>query len=247
MEYLERIQRCRTEAELFEIWKMKVPLQTSYIDDGKVVPLTIDHSNVFVSDGVVNHDIWDNRSHGKHILYVLKEAYGGKEDWSLSDSVRTDAPWSAIWNRIVEWTYGISNTTAEKITRYSPDKINMDKPNVWLNQIAIVNLKKSGGKSNSRYPEISAYADCDAAELIKQIEIIDPEIIICGATFGDLNRISGSKSQKGSCDNWFYYSDAIGGKERLFIDYYHPANRYPALLNYYGLIGIYQQALIEKL
>lgn len=123
----------------------------------------------------------------------------------------------------------------------------MNKPNVWLNQIAIVNLKKSGGKSNSRYPEIFAYADCGATELIKQIEIINPEIIVCGATFGDLNRISGNKSQKGSCDNWFYFSDAIGGKERLFIDNYHPANRYPALLNYYGLVGIYQQALIEKL
>ena len=48
------------------------------------------------------------------------------------------------------------------------------------------------------------------------------------------------------CDNWYYYSDVIGGKERLFIDYYHPANRYPTLLNYYGLVNIYQQALLEK-
>ena len=49
-----------------------------------------------------------------------------------------------------------------------------------------------------------------------------------------------------SCDNWFYYSDAIGKRERLFIDYYHPANRYPALLNYYGIVNIYQQALISR-
>lgn len=246
MNYFEKVHNCKTEDELFAVWKTKEPFCTSYIENDKEVPLTIDHSKVFISDGVVNHDIWDDRSCGKHILYVLKEAYGGDEDWSLAASVRTQAPWSAIWNRIVEWTYGISNTTPEKAARYEPDKISLDKPNKWLNQIAVVNLKKSGGKSNSKYPEISAYADYDAVELVKQIEMIDPEIIVCGATFEDLNRISGNTCEKGSCDNWYYYSDAIGGKERLFIDYYHPANRYPSLLNYYGIVNIYQQAIIEK-
>ena len=32
----------------------------------------------------------------------------------------------------------------------------------------------------------------------------------------------------------------------MFIDYYHPANRFPDLLNYYGLVNIYQQAIIEN-
>ena len=62
--------------------------------------------------------------------------------------------------------------------------------------------KKSGGKSQSYYGEIAAYADYDLAEIIRQIEIINPDIIVCGATFGDVNRIMGNPCQKGECDNW---------------------------------------------
>lgn len=46
------------------------------------------------------------------------------------------------------------------------------------------------------------------------------------------------------CDNWYYYLD-VCGRKRLFIDYYHPGNRWPDLINYYGLLGIYQQALLH--
>lgn len=112
-----------------------------------------------------------------------------------------------------------------------------------MRKIAVVNIKKSGGKHTSIYEEIDAYAQADAEEIIREIELIDPDIIICGATFASLNQILNQPMEKGSNENWFYYSDALGGKERLFIDYYHPANRYPALLNYYGIVGIYQQAL----
>jgi hypothetical protein len=35
--------------------------------------------------------------------------------------------------------------------------------------------------------------------------------------------------------------------EVLVLDYYHPAVYYPALLTYYGIANIYQQALINKM
>lgn len=80
----------------------------------------------------------------------------------------------------------------------------------------------------------------------KQIEIINPDIIICGYTIEALERIfekqiCGDKK----CDNLFYYA-VLAGRVRLVIDYYHPANRFPALLNYYGIVNIYQQVLLEK-
>lgn len=243
---IEDIKNCRTEKELFSLWKSKDVHDVEYIERDKIIKKKIDHSDVFIEDGVVNWEIWADRSKGKHILYILKEAYGGEKDWSLAEEVRLYAPWSGIWNRIVEWTYGITNTSLEKLSRYVPDNISFDKPNPWLNQIAILNIKKSSGDSKSHYGEISAYADFDAQEIIRQIEIIDPDIVVCGATFGDIDRITGNIIKKCQCDNWYYYSEAIGDKERLFIDYYHPANRYPALLNYYGIISIYQQALLEK-
>lgn len=135
-------------------------------------------------------------NYGKHILFILKEAYGGEDDWSLSEEVKKNAPWSAVWNRIVEWTYGISLTTVNTIARYEPSKISLEKPNPWLNQIAVLNIKKSSGKSQSYYGEIAAYADYDSAEIIRQIEIIDPDIIVCGATFGDVNTIMRNPCKK---------------------------------------------------
>lgn len=242
---LNDIYACKTEKELFQLWKTKDKYDTYFVESNTKIEITINHRNVFIEDGIINPEIWKDKTSGKHILFILKEAYGGEGDWSLSEEVKKNAPWSAVWNRIVEWTYGISLTTVNTIARYEPSKISLEKPNPWLNQIAVLNIKKSGGKSQSYYGEIAAYADYDSAEIIRQIEIINPDIIVCGATFGDVNRIMGNPCQKGECDNWYYYSDAIGNRERLFIDYYHPANRYPALLNYYGIVSIYQQALLE--
>lgn len=246
----ETIVKCTNLDELFELWKSKPVIETSYIEDGKEVKVTINHKDVFISDGAICPEVWNDRSKGKHILFVLKEAYGEDNDWSLNDWLRKTGPSSNIWYRVTEWVYGITNTTIDEVARYSPDRISFehseDKPNEWLSQIAVLNIKKSSGESNSQYGEISAYADYDKEEILREIELLDPDIIVCGATASDINRIAGGKIKSTPCDNWYYWSDAIDGKERLYIDYYHPANRYPTLLNYYGVVNIYQQALKEK-
>lgn len=41
-----------------------------------------------------------------------------------------------------------------------------------------------------------------------------------------------------------YYFTRLNGHDVIVLDYYHPSNRYPDIMNYYGLIGSYQQALI---
>ena len=48
------------------------------------------------------------------------------------------------------------------------------------------------------------------------------------------------------CDNWYYWLSIEGLGDVLALDYYHPAVQYPALLTYYGITNIYQQALIHK-
>ena len=251
MEYEEQIKNCINLSELFTLWRSKpATVQTYYDKSSKQdIPVTIDHSQVFISDGSVCPEVWNDRTTGPKIAFILKEAYGETESWSLTDWIRETQPACNIWYRVTEWTYGLLNTTAERIARYAPDRISFEeskeRPNEWLGQIAIVNLKKSGGKSSSNYGEISAYAAADREEIIRELELLDPDIIVCGSTADALNSICSFIGPE-RCDNWYYYSDAIGGRKRLFIDYYHPANRYPPLLNYYGLVNIYQQALIEK-
>ena len=239
------VQNCKTIDELMIHWKNKTPYETAYIHEKEKYNLTIDHkNNFFIPDGIIDENAWNTLPLGKKVLFVLKEAYEDNHDrssWALNDELREHGPWSSIWNRVCEWVYGIVNSTVDAVEGYCV--LDKELMNLYLRKSAVVNIKKSSGGHSSVYGEISAYADADAEEIIKEIELIDPDIIICGSTFGDINRITGNTMVKGSNDNWFYYSNIIGGKERLFIDYYHPANRYPALLNYYGIVGIYQQAL----
>lgn len=42
------------------------------------------------------------------------------------------------------------------------------------------------------------------------------------------------------------YHITLNGHDVLVLDYWHPANQYPDIMNYYGLMSIYQQALKNK-
>lgn len=227
------------------LWKTKEPVTVTYTDGNTEKTAYINHKNVFISDGIVNKDVWNNQS-GKKILYILKEAYGETEDWSLTKWLSQKRPSSSIWKRVIEWTYGILNTNESLIAKYSPDIY--ERNSDLFNNIAVVNLKKSAGKSSSSYGEIKAYAIADSAEIKKQLSIIDPDIIVCGSTFDALNHVYGEKIRPDGahCDNWFYYTNVISGGNTLVIDYYHPANHYPALANYYAVTNIYQQALLSS-
>ena len=244
---------CNSIEQLMRLWQKKAPVKTHYLSNKQRVDIEIDHNNnFFIPDGIVDEKTWEEVKSGKRILLVLKEAYEddhSKEQWSINKALRDAGPWGAIWNRVCEWTRGIHDTTRDKIAGYIPsDKMRSNgttSANEWLRRIAVMNLKKSGGQSKSDYGEISAYANADAQEIIREIELIDPDIVVCGATFGDINRITGNTMQI-DYDRRFCFSNVIGNKERLFIDFYHPANHFSALLNYYGIVGIYQQALNSK-
>lgn len=202
---------------------------------------------VFISDGLVDKVKWQAEDN-KKILFVLKEAYGGDENWSLTEWLSELNDYPKIWKRIIEWTYGIHNTTETSIAGYSPKICEENKD--LIKNIAVLNIKKSRGKSRSNYEEIKKYARDDRDEIREQIKIISPNIIVCGSTFSALNeevydnKICGGDSDK--CDNWFYYTNELTGKRTLIIDYYHPAVQWAALANYYAVVNIYQQALLNK-
>jgi hypothetical protein len=75
MGYYDNIAVCKTERELLELWKTKEPVTRSYVDKKQENTVSINHKNVFISDGIVNEAVWNHQT-GRKILYVLKEAYG---------------------------------------------------------------------------------------------------------------------------------------------------------------------------
>ncbi|MCM1024167.1 MAG: hypothetical protein NC395_08935 [Prevotella sp.] len=235
------IKDCTSLDEVFKMWNTK----DNHIKD------------TFVKDGIIDPDVWNVQD--KKILYILKEAYDEDktENWDLTERVLKgdNILSSPTWRSVIDWTYGILNTTADRIARYSPKDIKSQRDEL-IRKIAVLNLKKTPGKPRSDMEQIRQFALDDIVQIKRQIEIISPDIIVCGSTLKALDEALKAKGCKAvcggeKCDNWFYFTDAFTEtypqkKEILVIDYYHPAIHWAALVNYYALTSIYQQALLEK-
>lgn len=208
----------------------------------------------FVTDGVVCPEVWFPQP--TRVLYILKEPHSGNgKDWSLLDYLKEpDESKGRTWAAVAEWQYALQNTTVDSIPafdawlgapygdmeRYREAQMNL------LRQCAVLNIKKSNGKSESNDIDLLDYVNEDGDLLKRQIDMISPTIIVCGSTFHllkdnpkqpDKKRIFGEDT--GSFPSRGCFS--IGG--RTVIAYYHPANHYPAELNYYGLAGMYHHYL----
>ena len=205
----------------------------------------------FISDGAVNADVYEKSS--PKICFFLKEAYSKNDngDWCLTDWLNNGAL-TRMWSAVAEWTYGIRNTTTTNICP-KPHLASQEKTDL-LKSIAVVNIKKSNGNVKSDYADLLDYAKTDLKFLKRELDILKPDVIVCGNNSSLLRLIYGAKIQDenrissgGLIDadfmrkNGFAFIDS-----QIIIDYYHPANQYPSVLNYYTICGLYQQALKRK-
>lgn len=228
--------------KLFDEWKAASG-SVEYTTKREKKTLYIDHKHsVFIKDGVVCPELWF--SNDVRPLFLLKEAYGGAEDWDLiQDHLTKDQPIRKLWKRISEWTKGLLGTTVDHIVPYTDNDLAVSRfNNQYLQQSAVINIRKSNGNQTSDMDIIRAYAAYDNDKLRKQLELCDPTMIICGYTASALDDITGKQVREPQNDNLFYHI-VLNGHDVLVLDYWHPANHYPDIMNYYGLMGIYQQSL----
>ena len=184
------------ETKLFERWKEKRP---------NLIP-----------DGIVNHDVYMKSS--VKVLYILKEVNGGK-NWDLRDFLRKGARWRT-WNNITRWQYGIEKENS--IMHFDEiNNVNNDIRKKYLNKIAVINLKKESGGRNSKMSEIWDYSWNDREYLKEQIELYEPDIIICCGT-GEI--VKEHKLIKG-IEKWKQTTNGIqfsANKKLIVISYFHP-------------------------
>ena len=109
MDYTAMVNSCSTLKELFKLWEQKSTKVVTYKNSKKEdVSLTIDHAhNLFIKDGIVNEDKWNNSEIPK-ILFVMKEAYDSRDsgwDRELAEWINRGECWKyKIWRRIAQWT-----------------------------------------------------------------------------------------------------------------------------------------------
>ena len=183
----------------------------------------------FISDGIVNYDKWKNQSTPK-VCYFLKEAYDTHENgFDLTKMLKEKEPWG-MWKKVVIWTQAIYNSFSGDIFDYPSKDFKSVFKNVIQN-IAVVNIKKSNGEKSSNDNDLQQFINLDKEKIKREIELINPDIIICGKTFKFLKQI---------IDDIEIYDNSLIAKWKniLIIDYYHPAGRYPNKVNYYSLLSI---------
>ena len=202
----------------------------------------------FISDGVVDYTAYECAS--PRICFFLKEAYSrdSNADWSLTEWL-ADGAMTRMWGTVAEWVYGIANTTPD----YIPHKpqLNHAEKTEQLKTVAVVNVKKSNGDVQSDYKDLLHYATTDQAFLKRELEIISPTVIVCGNNSSLLRLLYGAKLQsngKVSAEGEIPYqfmreNGYVVVGNQIILDFYHPANQYPSMLNYYTICSLYQQAL----
>ena len=189
---------------------------------------------VFISDGVIDVDRW--RAAPRKVHFLLKEAYGDSEvseDWDLCEVIREEwrGPKYSTWQRASRWAYFAQHGSATNFPSY--DEASAGAREALLAS-SFSNLKKSGGASASEAPDLSVYVEHDQSLIKEQVELIRPDIVICGYTWALVSHLWGGPPE---CSELVHREDRM-----LFVDYWHPANRYPGKMNYYALGAALQRA-----
>ena len=202
----------------------------------------------FISDGIVDSVSYECAS--PRICFFLKEAYSKNDnaDWSLTKWLAGGAM-TRMWGTVAEWAYGITNTTCNYIP-HKPQLSHAEKTE-YLKKLSVVNVKKSNGDAYSDYKDLLDYTVADSTFLKRQLDILSPNVIVCGNNssllrllFGAKLQTNGKVSSEGEIPYQFMRENgyAVVGNQ-IILDFYHPANQYPSILNYYTICGLYQQAL----
>jgi len=184
--------------KLFKEWKKRVP-----------------ENNVW--DGIIDEKLFNEAN--KKILFITKEpnnpkqeAYDFREWWK--DEIKY-----AFSLRIAEWSYGIFN---DFLPEYDEIWKNEESVKKALWSIAFMNIKKVGGGGKSKFDRIMYHVKKSYDFIHREIDIIDPEIIILGITWKEIRtELFPDLEWKDSG-----YDIAIAKyKKTKIIDFYHPSSR----------------------
>ncbi|UYZ38010.1 hypothetical protein OD350_10170 [Clostridium beijerinckii] len=185
-------------------------------------------------DGVIDPEHWKLEQY--KILYVLKEVNYYEEDFDLREFLKNggSSTYWKTWNNIARWTKAILE--GGDYLR----NVSKDEKTKWLSRIAAINLKKVGGKSEADDGEIREYAINDSKELLEQIGLYNPDIIICcgrgngknaDLLYENVFQVEGKESKLSTwqppIEGYNYFYVQLDGDEKKIpvVSFYHPQMR----------------------
>lgn len=188
----------------------------------------------FIKDGVVDTVRW--RCADPKVLFLLKEAYddNGRSSWDLRRYLRKEpsALNNPTWRNAAYWCYAIHHIKRGRLPGlpFLPErKAEYDHAVELLLSSAVVNIKKSKGQHRSSNIDIEGYARRDRELIQKQINLIKPDVVICGNTWQFVEAWFPNRKQ--------LWDGVYRVEQRLFVNYWHPSARGSDELKYYALAG----------
>lgn len=207
---------------LFDEWEIKVP----------------EYKGKFIRDGIINEQFYKIAL--KKILFITKEPNNPKQEAGDFREWWKEEIYYPFSYRIAEWSYGLLNNFPEfdEICR------NKDLAHKAIKQVALMNIKKSGGSGSSEYVRMMEHIKLNFDLLHRQIEIMDPDIIITGTSWNDLRdglfpNLEWEKSGYDILISKF--------KNSKVIDFYHPSSRTPPAASYSLLQNIVTSRKFQSL
>lgn len=182
--------------------------------------------------GVVDEETYANIY--PKIVFILREPHSDEIGWSLQKGLKRNVEkglkgisleknYMYTWRQAGVWAYSIV---------YGFDSYSVLKKDIYvakgLRAIGMTNLKKTGGKASSNLNEISYYATKEKELWQKELEIMNPDLVICGSTYQDVQRNLGLDKLllfKIDGKTYFYSVGTIGLKQYIILDFWHPALR----------------------
>ena len=135
----------------------------------------------FVRDGIINLESWKKQK--VRICFILNEAGGRNEMEQYPDNFDLTAEWnekgsfSKFMFKLCVWTRAIQDAFAPPVTYRKSEVVKMRDE--VIRSIAVVNIKKSDGQRKSDWEVLQHFANEDADEIRRELEILNPNVIIC--------------------------------------------------------------------
>ncbi len=169
-----------------------------------------------VLDGAINNDQWSSQK-DKRILWILKEVndYSGDLRNLLNDpnELCKYNRWKSTYGLVAEVSYGLL------IGKWIEDADRLVKDEKILQRIAVLNINKVGGTAKSDDKRLREAAERFHEVIFKQVELLDPDIVILGGVGNVLSK-------------WLPSNDT----KRKWIAVLHPGQRTLTHKRYYDLI-----------
>ena len=192
-----------------------------------------------VLDGIINFEKFNKIEIKPKILWILKETHVSTSEAykngvfelnaSLDENITLHANWKSTWGLVMEISDAIIHDA--QIWEDEVPLIERLLKEEVIKQIAIINVKKTGGGAESDQSIINEFYQKDKDIIMAQIEAISPDIIInasrVNALFDDLRIID--KRQINQFDTAKF-------KNGIIINAYHPNQRNFSHKQYFELV-----------